>query len=72
MLEQLCKADTKIAVVSNNAVDVRDDIIILDASNNHEIWRKDYYQFKAAAVYEAIVSYFVKKAGATEVATASK
>lgn len=36
--------------MSNVAVDVRDDIIVIDAATNETIWRKDYYQFKVGKI----------------------
>ncbi len=60
MLEAACKQAGEIAVVSNVAVDERDDITVRDAATNEVIWKKDYYSFKAAAVYELILKHFKK------------
>lgn len=61
MLEAACKQGGEINVVSNVAVDERDDITVRDAATNEIIWKKDYYQFKAASVYEQIIKHFNKK-----------
>ena len=51
-------------VVANEYVEMRDDIAVKDAENNHVIWQKDYYQFKAANVYADVLKYFADKSKA--------
>jgi hypothetical protein len=42
-------------------VELQDDIIVMDAETGAEIWRKDYYQFKAPNVYADVLKHFADK-----------
>lgn len=61
MLEEKCKAEGRIAVASNEAVDARDYIEIIDTETSEIIWKKDYYSFRLDPVYNEILAHFAKK-----------